>query len=182
MELEEWRSIAGYEGSYEVSSLGRVRSLDRYNNKPQFVRGRMMKLHMRTNHGYPVVTLTKDGIPQPFLVHRLVADAFVDNPRRKPQVNHLNGVRKDARASNLEWTTRSENQRHAYETLKRGWVSSHLPAYRGLPKPVVAVSGDDRISFESIGEAQSRGFNAGLVRECLAGKRASYKGYEWRRA
>lgn len=98
---EEWRDIVGYEGLYQVSDEGRVRTIN----------GRIKKQHIGS-WGYPVVTLSKDGDERVTLVHRLVATAFVPNPRNVDCVNHIDESRVNNKATNLEWVTKAENNRH----------------------------------------------------------------------
>ena len=93
---EQWRDIAGYEGMYQVSDLGRVRSL-------KFGKTRVLRPG-KNNNGYLRVNLKKDGSRKNFLVHRLVAQAFIPNDdESKNQVNHINECKQNNRASNLEW-------------------------------------------------------------------------------
>lgn len=113
---EEWRPIAGYERRYEVSSLGRVRSLDRVsvskNGVRRNLRGQTLKPQPHPG-GYSMVSLGA-GSGNSHLIHRLVAIAFVGKPPMEDaEVNHINGVKTDNRAINLEWTTRAGNMRHA---------------------------------------------------------------------
>lgn len=108
---EIWRDISGYEGLYQVSNSGNVRSMN-YNKKPGNIKELKQKLR---NNGYLEVHLSKDGKRKYFLVHRLVAEAFLENPDNKPQVNHIDGDKSNNNVSNLEYATNSENQRHAYD-------------------------------------------------------------------
>lgn len=108
---EEWRDIKGYEGLYQVSNLGRVKSLERYKKnrgKMQLVEGTIRMPRIEKN-GYARVDLCKDGKRKMHCVHRLVTEAFVPNPENKPQVNHIDEDRSNNNANNLEWVTNKEN-------------------------------------------------------------------------
>lgn len=116
---EVWRPAVGFEGYYEVSSMGRVRSIDR------IVRGKFGGDHLQPGrvlkqavkvHGYHFVNLSCDGRARCQHVHRLVAKAFLTADDARPEVNHKSGVKSDNSASNLEWVTKSENSKHAYRT------------------------------------------------------------------
>jgi len=111
---ETWLPCVGND-LYEVSDLGRVRSIDRYIMRKGLtpVKGKILvpKLNKK---GYPSVVFHINGKALERNPHRLVAEAFIPNPENKPQVNHINGIKTDCRAVNLEWTTNSENQLHAY--------------------------------------------------------------------
>ena len=117
---EIWKDIQGYEGLYQVSNLGRVKSLGRFIESrlkgvdKVWKAERILKTCKRTN-GYIGVGLRKNGKGKNFNIHRLVAIAFLDNPENKPQVNHIDGNKKNNNVSNLEWVTNSENQKHAYK-------------------------------------------------------------------
>ncbi len=119
MENEVWKPVKGYEGYYEVSSHGRVRTIDRVIDKSdgttQRRRGKISALGTDKN-GYHTLSLWKEGKAEFFRVARLVAIAFIENPENKPTVNHINGIKDDDKVSNLEWSTYSENMQHAYDT------------------------------------------------------------------
>ena len=116
MEQVTWRPIAGYEGRYEVSNDGKVRSMDIYVNcrggKTRLSKGRIKPTYAN-NRGYLMVSLCKDNTTTRYLVHRLVAQAFVPNTHIKPQVNHIDGDNTNNRADNLEWVTDNENKAHS---------------------------------------------------------------------
>lgn len=109
---EIWKDVIGYEGLYQVSDTGNMRSIS-YHGKKKI---KLLKLYAST-HEYYVVSAHKDKIQSRMHVHREVAKCFCANPLNKPEVNHKNGVRTDNRADNLEWVTRSENNKHAYDFL-----------------------------------------------------------------
>lgn len=115
---EIWKDIPEYEGIYQVSNLGRVKSLSRnrknWVSKFSTLKERILKQQIL--NGYYHVRLCIDKQYKTCLVHRLVATAFLENIENKPQVNHKNGVKTDNKVSNLEWVTKSENQNHAYAT------------------------------------------------------------------
>lgn len=111
--IELWAPIKGYEGLYEVSNKGRIKSLAKNaGNSPRKKRIRKLK---ETRHGYLNVSLWKFGKSKHPLVHRLVAMAFLPNPCNYPEVNHLDGDRKNANVENLEWCTTSQNIKHAFK-------------------------------------------------------------------
>lgn len=118
MVTEIYKDIRGYEGLYQVSNLGNVKSLQRtITNSRGQVRGLNVYL-LKPNKkrtGYLEVSLRKDGKQRSFLIHRLVASNFISNNEGKPQVNHINGIKTDNRVENLEWCTVSENTKHAYK-------------------------------------------------------------------
>ena len=119
MTEEKWVPVVGYESFYEVSNLGRVRSKDRtiVNNIATFTQqGRILKTST-TRNGYHKYVLTCENKKQKtLLAHRVVAQAWISNPLNKKNVNHINGIKTDNRVSNLEWSTDSENVRHALST------------------------------------------------------------------
>lgn len=116
---EVWEDIQEYEGFYQVSNLGRVRSLDRTvpakNGKIKFCKGGI-KAQSENSCGYLRVMLSKNKKNTHILVHRLVAAAFLENPDNHKQVNHINGNKKDNSIDNLEWISGLENIKHSIET------------------------------------------------------------------
>ena len=116
--MEIWKDIQGYENLYQVSNLGRIKSLDRKvkvgikNNDIVLHKGKILKLNQKRN-GYLSVDLSKEGIVKTISVHRLVAIAFIPNVDNKMQVNHINAKKYDNRVENLEWCSYEENKEHA---------------------------------------------------------------------
>lgn len=104
---EIWKDIEGYEGYYQVSNFGNVRSLDRIISGKRY-KGNLIKC-IYDCRGYKRVGLTKNKITKNFTVHRLVANAFIPNPEKKNEIDHINTNTGDARVDNLRWVTHSEN-------------------------------------------------------------------------
>lgn len=117
MEEEIWKDVVGYEGYYQASNLGKIKSLSRVVNScmgnPSTRKETILKSQI-INSGYKVSTFCLDYNKRNFFVHRVVAECFVSNPQDLPEVNHINGIKTDNRAENLEWCSRSENKKHAY--------------------------------------------------------------------
>ncbi|WP_214796526.1 MULTISPECIES: NUMOD4 motif-containing HNH endonuclease [unclassified Exiguobacterium] len=121
-----WKDIAGYEGLYQVSNSGEIRSYDRVvlarSGKPTHRKGRVLKQIVKKN-GYCVVTLTRNKHDRKQMtVHRLVAKTFLGEPVEGLQVNHIDGDKTNNDVSNLEWTTPKENTRHSIRNgLRKTW-------------------------------------------------------------
>ena len=130
MQTEIWKPISGYKGYYEVSNLGRVRSITRKikrtnprnpNNTNYYTyNGKLVPVWI-TRKGYCRCSLNIDGIKKNHLVHQLVAREFIDNDKDKPQVNHINCIKTDNRVENLEWVTNRENYDHSVENGLRAY-------------------------------------------------------------
>lgn len=127
LNMEIWKDIKGYEGLYQISNLGNVKSLDKIINcrgdGQRLLKGKI--LSTRKNHDYIHVDLTNEKLKKTYKVHRLVGIAFIDNPNNKPEINHKDGNKSNNNVNNLEWCTRIENIEHSINTgLKKiavGW-------------------------------------------------------------
>ena len=165
---EEWRDIKGFEGKYMVSNLGRVKSLN-YNRtgKEGIMKG------VDNSYGYLQVKLHKEGKRKNYLVHVLVATAFLDNPQNLPIINHKNEIKSDNRVSNLEWCSYSYNNSYNDKGKKIG---------EKLSKPVLAIHKINGLilEFSSIMEAEREtGINNGGITQCCQGKRNSAGDFYW---
>jgi hypothetical protein len=109
---EIWKDIVGYEGLYQVSNLGRVKSLPKYDRLGRF-HNECIKASVNNGNGYLVVNLKHNGSQQMKTVHRLVAETFLINPTNLTDINHKDGNKSNNVVTNLEWCTRSENMTHA---------------------------------------------------------------------
>lgn len=116
---EIWKDVIGFEGMYQVSNLGNVKSLDRFvysgRNKTRIQHGKPKKPTINQD-GYSYVLLYKNNKIKQSLNHRLAAIAFIPNPENKETVNHIDGDKNNNNISNLEWCTMSENVKHAWRT------------------------------------------------------------------
>lgn len=177
---EIWLPVIEYENIYQVSNLGRVRSLDRIikRNKQGACLHKGVVMKPSINHkGYEIIDLRDHGKRKGGFVHRLVAKAFIENPLNRPQVNHIDGNKRNNNVKNLEWVNNSENQIHAY---KLG-LNKHSDK-AGRPKKKVAMIDPDSNKvlrrFESVKDAfDSTGIhNIGFV--CNK-KRPKAGGFKW---
>lgn len=150
---EIWKTIKDYE-DYEVSNMGNVRRL--------FPKGYHYLKQIQQRDGYMRVKLCKNGQPKRFSVHRLVAQAFLDNPLNLPQVNHKNHIRTDNRVDNLEWCDNKYNTRYS------------------LAKPIVGFNDKMVIAFEAIRDVELIGLHFQNVSRCLSGRYKQAYGLQWK--
>lgn len=188
MECEVWKDIKGYEGLYKVSNTGKVKSFQR--NREKFLSDKYYE------NGYLRASLSKNKKKKKVLIHRLVAETFIPNPENKPEVNHIDGNKRNNNVSNLEWCTRCENVNHAWET---GLNEEHREklsktAYKTVNKyklweknrkPVIQMDLDGNFIRE-FGSAQEASEYYGIKRlwnsisACCTGRRKTANGYKWK--
>lgn len=165
--MEVWKDIPGYEGRYQVSNIGRVKSLPR---NEQFCK-RAEELILKTfvcGSGYQEVILKKKQQRKPKLIHRMVAEAFVPNPEGKEEVNHKDGNKNNNAYTNLEWVTPRENIRHSYDVLP----------HKTNGKRVRCVETGE--VCDSLKEAAIKyGVQLPNVWKCCNGKQKTTGGYHW---
>lgn len=177
---EIWKAIEGYEGLYEVSNMGRVRSLGQWKknskNGKYWLNGRVLKPGLGGN-GYYFVCLYKDGSHRNHNIHRLVALAFVHNndPINKPTVNHKNEVKTDNRAENLEWLSMKANL--AYGTGR----SRSIAAQKTKPIIQYDKAGNEVARYSGVNEAERQtGFSNTNISACCRGKYKQAYGFVWK--
>lgn len=178
---EIWKDIKGYEGLYQVSNLGRIKSLPRDTNN-QYKNGLIMKPHNYL--GYLKIQLRKNGNYKWFCVHRLVAMAFLKNYNSKLQVNHKNGNKDDNNLENLEMVTASENQLHSYRVLKN--IPSMKNRFGSKHVAAKAIYQFDKNNifikkWNSIIEAtKTLNICACNITDCAKGNRKTAGGFIWK--
>lgn len=131
MTEEIWRPVVGYEGLYEVSSYGRVRSLDRYDSRNQFREGKILK-NRDNGNGYLLCGLSKNGIVKNKYIHRLVAEAFIERPDGLYEVNHKDENKKNNIVDNLEWCDRKYNNNYGTKIEREITTKIKKGIYLGL--------------------------------------------------
>lgn len=186
--MEQWKPIKGYEGLYQVSNEGRVRSLDRIvavlkNGKfsEKKIKGKTLKLWVAQD--YLHVTLCKDGKVKAPFVHKLVASAFVNNPKGYKIVNHKDENKLNNRSDNLEWCTTVYNRN--YGTGEQRRLIAFLASSELHNKKHTSVISTNKkngqvTKYNSICDVAKDGFIATCVVNCCKGRRKSHKGCTWR--
>lgn len=167
MEIEIFKDIKGYEGLYQVSNLGRVKSLNYHRE------GREEVLNTGECRGYLKVNLSKNGKVKTVKVHRLVATVFLDNPEGKPEINHIDENKENNRVDNLEWSWHKDNCNH-------GTRNERVSKAQSKPVLQLTLDGDLIREWSSINECGRNGFNRGAVCLCCLGERKTHKGFRWK--
>lgn len=158
MQKEVWKPLVVFEGGYEVSSFGRLRSIERivdYGWKKAKRPSKILSLRCG-KWGYLYTTLSLNKVRKTLKIHRMVATTFIDNPENKPQVNHIDGDKSNNNISNLEWCTAKENVNHAYYKGLRKGIKGERSHLSKLTKKQVAeireIYSKKQLSQEKIGK------------------------------
>lgn len=187
MNKEEWRPIKGYIGIYEVSNLGRVRSLDHYVvdsiGREKLYRGAPVKAYFNAKVGYMYIDLHKNGSRKHMRLHRVVAGAFISNPNNYSEINHIDENTKNNTVGNLEWCSREYNcnygnrNKHQIETNDR-----KNPRLRRQPVIATNISTGETIRFSSQMDASRElGLPQGNIGKCCRNEISETCGWNFER-
>lgn len=184
---EVFKPIIGFEGLYEISNLGRVRSSDRIQKKKAgsfgLLKGKILANSKDTNN-YFFIRLWGPNGTKTLKIHRLIALHFIDNPEPilYTEINHKDGNPSNNSIENLEWCSRSQNQKHRYDVLGHvGALSGRYNEKFSGSKDVYQFTMEGALirSFPSTREAARNGFSSNCVARCCRGERSHFKGYKW---
>lgn len=193
---EIWKPVKGYEGLYEISNLGRVKSLNRIR---VYGSAKLTERILKQNpnkKGYFSVKLYLNGASKSYPVHRLVAFAFLEEIEGKTQIDHIDGNNQNNESTNLRWVTAKENCNNPTTLIRRKGRKSHMAGKKGIETPMYGIKGvlnKRSIPVVSVkidtGEvayyenaylaAQVIRGSFGNIRNCCKGRAKTHKGYKW---
>ena len=182
---EEWRDIKGFEGLYQISNYGRVKSLEkilfckRYNISGRHYDTKILK-NNKSKDGYYKIQLFKDGLYKTIKISRLVAQAFIPNPENKPEVNHKDGNKTNNQVSNLEWNTTSENGKHAWNM---GLRTKNFGKNNKSSKPILQYTLNNVFvkEWECLNQIHKElGYDKKYIRKCCNKQAKQSHNYIWR--
>lgn len=186
MQEEIWKDIKGYEGLYQISNFGRVKSLERLtkrNGRNYLIKEKLLSLHPDKD-GYMLVNLNNLSKSYPYKVHRLVCEAFIANPENKPCVDHINTIKDDNRVENLRWCTHKENCNNPISHQKL--VDASIPRYsKDNPnaKAVIQFTTSGKVvrKWDTMKDAADNlGINYTNISKCCRGIRKQFNGSVWK--
>jgi hypothetical protein len=176
--MEIWKDIVGYEGIYQVSNFGVVKRVKHFITKKEFIlKG------INNGNNYLSVNLSKDGKKERIYIHRIVCIAFLENPDKKDEVNHIDGIRTNNNLTNLEWVTRSENHFHRYKVLKQKGVNygkKGILNWRSKPVNKLDLNNNIIETYPAVMEAMRiTGIQESCIRACIYGRQKTAGGFKW---
>lgn len=178
--MEIWKPVKNYENLYEVSNLGRVKSLTRFVDSNRYeIKEIIKKPYYNKSIGYYSISLWKNGIQHTWTVHRLVAEAFIENPDKLPCINHKNGRKLDNRVNNLEWCTYKENNNHAINTNLRKPKENKILCIELNLKFINAYKAGEYILNKNITHAKLDTVYHNILKVAKSNKGTAYK-YHWK--
>lgn len=176
---EIWKDIEGYEGLYMVSSLGRVKSLDRIDGRGWNIKGKILKQTL-DKKGYLNVGLSKNNNRTLYKVHRLVAETFIPNPDNKPEIDHISTLKTDNMVENLRWVTTKENSNNPLTLKHRSESKMSTKNARHRSVLQYDVNGNFIREWDTITEAEKTLNITHKIHYVCQGKRKTCGGYIWK--
>ena len=176
--MEIWKDIKGFEGRYQISTTGRVKSLNYNKTKKE-------KILIQTDrgNGYKCVTLSINGKREQINVHRLVAEAFIPNPDNKPEIDHIKPVSEGGTndVTNLKWVTRSENVNNKYTQKKRSISLTNRADQSKRIDQIDPITGEIVHQWKSTKECERNGYPSRQgIRNCCNGITRTYNNFMWK--
>jgi len=177
---EIFKDVLGYEGLYQVSDLGRIKSLEKklFNGISYFIQKEKILNPSFEKDGYKQISFFKEKKEKKLKVHRLVGISFVDNPENKPQINHKDEIKDNNFYKNLEWLTASENMKYGSRSKK--WIEKRRVSSICKKVSQFDLKGNFIQNFDSIVKASEMNFDASLITKCCKGKKDFHKGFIWK--
>lgn len=182
---EVWKPVAGYEGLYEVSNLGGVKSLPKVVDLGRAKQNRVEKFlrPIPDGKGYLMVWMFKNQVKKMWKVHRLVADAFIPNPYNKPQVDHINTIKDDNRVCNLIWCTEKENSNNPISYKRNSESKFGCKNHHARSVIQLSLDGTPIKTWDCINDVKRElGFSHSHISQCCSGKRNVAYGFIWKYA
>ena len=175
MKSEVWVDVLGYNGRYQVSDWGNIRSLNWRNS------GAVKQLSpVSDKDGYQIVCLSSEKFQKNVRLHRLIAEVFIPNPNKKPHINHKNEDKKNNRVDNLEWVTEIENNNHGTRN-KRIAKLKRNNTYNCKPVSQYTIEGEFLKTWPSLSEPKrALGYDDSHIARCCRGIKKTAYGYKWK--
>lgn len=189
--IPDYKEIPGFEGLYEISEFGQIRSIPRVvahgHSKKMTINGGIRKYRLDKD-GYPTLKLSKNGVKYHYAGHRLVALTWIPNPLNLPEVNHKDGIKTNIHKGNLEWVTKAGNAKHAYghflrvsPWLGKGSMTGKFGSAHNQAKAVIQLTMDGEFvrEYAFIREAKKDGFQPTHIGACAKGKIPHHRHFKW---
>lgn len=174
---EVWKDVPDFEGFYQASNTGKIRSVDRSvfckrgKGYKSLYKGRELKGTIDKD-GYLKINLAKEGVKSTVYIHRIVAKTFLKQSKEKPVVNHINEIKDDNRVSNLEWCSVRYNNLY-------GGRSKIVAAKTYKPVKATHLKTGEELLFISMSSAKDKGFSTSNISQCCSGAKKTHLGYKW---
>lgn len=178
MLIEIWKDIKGYEGKYQISNLGNIKSINYNKTKKE----KLLKPNI-SKRGYKYINLCKSGRQQKKYIHRLVAEAFISNPNNYPVINHKDNNPLNNNVKNLEWCTQSYNVRYAYKCGRKSFWLGKSGRKHCLSKAIFQYDLNEKFvkKWDCMKDVERQlGIRVGNISACCTGRKKTAGGFKWK--